>query len=217
MAYTGLEDWADDDDRESAKQFVPDTFDPCPCASGKKFKFCCKPGFGEMVAAVAAAAHGRINAALGHIAKAKSVLGETAEVLCREALVYSYFDMVKFRATVERASQVNPDHPRVNYIRGIELKNQGDFKGAIAAYQKAIEHYPKTDRCHLNETYNNLGTAYFEQGSYAEARAAWEQALTLLPSDKAVRQNLNEFIYGNPDLPDAIRRISPFIEKFKKR
>jgi tetratricopeptide (TPR) repeat protein len=209
----GLGDDLDEMDRESARQLIPETYDPCWCASGKKFKFCCKPIFRDIACAVTYAEEGRKDEALKHIAEAKRIVGETAEVLCREATVWARFDKVTSAATLERALAVNPDHPRANYIRGIDLKTKGDFSGAIEAYSRAIASYPKTDRYHLNETYNNLGNAFFESGETMKAKAAWEQALLLMPSDKTVRRNLIECVYENPKLSAAERAVSPFVEK----
>lgn len=217
IPYVGLEDWASEDERESAKSFIPDSYDPCSCGSDKKFKFCCKPILRETMGAMSAAERGLKAEALDWIAKAKAIVGETAEVLCREAIVYSFFDRKKMSKVLERCLKINPKHPRANYISGIECKEVGDFKGAIKAYECAIENYPKTDRYHLNETLNNLGTAYFELGDFKAAKASWEQGLVLLPSDQLVRKNLVEFIYSNPSVPIELRRPSAFVEKFLKR
>lgn len=187
IGYAAIKDDADEMDRESAKQMVPDSYDPCSCASGQKFKFCCKPIFREIMGAMMAAEGGRKSEALDWIAKAKGVVGETAEVLCREAIVLSFFDPEKSEKVLERCLAMNPRHPRANYIRGISLKEHGDLKGAVAAYEVAIANYPKTDRFHLNESYNNLGTAYYEMGDYPRAKTSWEQGLVTLPSDKTVR------------------------------
>ena len=34
---------------ECAKKMIPDSYDLCPCASGKKYKFCCKKIFVEIM------------------------------------------------------------------------------------------------------------------------------------------------------------------------
>jgi hypothetical protein len=39
-------------DQESTKKFIIDRYDPCPCASGKKYKFCCKKIFEEIIHAM---------------------------------------------------------------------------------------------------------------------------------------------------------------------
>jgi len=111
--------------------------------------------------------------ALGWIAKEKAIVGETAEVLCREAIVYSYYDSVKCEETLVKCLSVNPCHPRAHYIRGLTLKKQGDFEGAI-----------------------NLGTTFHSMGDYPKAKIAWERALFFLPSDKTARRNLMECIYN---------------------
>jgi hypothetical protein len=54
-------------------------------------------------------------------------------------------------------------------------------------------------------------------GDAQGAKSAWEQALIMLPSDRMVRENLIEFIYDNPEVPEAVREISPFIRKFMER
>lgn len=217
LGYAHMEESADELDRESAKHMVPDSYDPCSCASGKKFKFCCKPVFRELLGAMMEVERGRPSEAIQWIAKAKTIGGETAEILCREAIVLSVTDPVKSDAVLAKSLEINPNHPRANYIKGITLKDRGDYSGAIAAYETAITNYPKTDRYHLNEAYNNLGTAYFETGKMKEAKAAWEQALVLLPSDRTVRENLIEFIYQNPALPGVLREISPFVQAFLTR
>ena len=81
-------------------------------------------------------------------------------------------------------------------------------------YKTAIEHYPKDDTFHLNETYNNLGTAFFNLKKYQDAKESWEKALVLLPSDRLVKANLVKYIYKNREVPEPLREISPFIEKF---
>ena len=70
VADAGLREDADEYDRASVRQMIPDSYDPCPCASGKKFKFCCKPIFGEIIEAMMAAEEGQLAKALECIARA---------------------------------------------------------------------------------------------------------------------------------------------------
>lgn len=214
IPYAGLKDDVDQLERESAKHFVPGTYDPCPCASGKKYKFCCKPIFREITGAMAAIEQGLLDEALHWIAKAKALVGETAEVLCREAIVRSKAEPDAAQELLERCLAQNPNHPRAHYVLGVDLKESGKLMESIAAYQAAIANYPKTDRYHLNEAYNNLGTALYEVGDYGGAKAAWEQGLILLPSDRMTRNNLRECIYENQALPPDLREMSPFVRRF---
>jgi tetratricopeptide (TPR) repeat protein len=214
LFYSHARDDVDTDEIESSRQSIPDAYSPCPCASGKKYKYCCKPIFREIMGAMAEAENGRKHEALKYIQEAKKRVGETAEVLCREAIVYSFFDKAEFDRLLNRCLEQFPNHPRANYIMGINLREQERFSDAIVYYKKAIESYPKTDRYHLNEAYNNIGSVYYDLKNYEEAKASWEQALFLLPSDRMVKQNLLQFIYMNPAVPEKLRIMGPMVAKF---
>lgn len=101
-------------------------------------------------------------------------MGETAEVLCREAIIYSFFNKQKSEELLEKCLTLHPKHPRAHYIRAIDLKEKGDLDGAILAYKTAIMHYPETAHFHLNEAYNNLGTIYYQ---LEEMLSAWRSRL----------------------------------------
>jgi len=186
---------ASEDDIESLKHFIPDSYDPCPCSSGKKYKFCCKKIMAEITFAMVAAEDGNKSEAIHWIEKAKKLVGESAEVLCREAIVYSFFDRKKSKDLLEKCLMINPHHPRAHYIRAIDLKDQGDVQGAISAYKTSISYYPDSDHFHLNEAYHNLGTALHDIGDLTGAKSAWEKALLHIPSDKMTQENLRDFIY----------------------
>ncbi len=189
----------DDIDPEATKKFIPDSYDPCPCASGEKYKFCCKRIFHEIINAMIAAEDGDMIEAIKWIERAKERVGETAEVLCREAIVYSFFDKKKSGEILKKCLTLHQKHPRAHYIRAIDLTEQGDLDGALVAYKTAIMHYPETAYFHLNEAYNNLGTIYYELGDLANAKNAWEKALLYLPSDKVTQNNLRGLIYCKQD------------------
>jgi len=173
-----------------ARSLIPDSYDPCPCASGKKFKFCCKPVFAEIIEAMVSAEKGNTQRALKCLDEAKEKVGETPEILCRYAIVYSFFDKKKSCDYINRCLALNPRHPRANYIRGIDLKEKKKYKEALKAYEIAAANYPSGDRFHLNEVWNNIGTVYYELGDYMNARQAWEKARDYMPEDDMVLRNL---------------------------
>ena len=197
-----------------ARSLVPEPYDPCPCASGKKFKFCCKPAFKAIVFAMNAANEERdCEKALKFMDEASIAVGLTAEVLCRYGIVWSFFDKEKSKNFLKEALIANPNHPRSNYIMGIESVAEGKFQEAVVFYERAIANYPDVDRYHLNETYNNLGTAYYNLGNIVAAKSSWERGLLYLPSDKMTLQNLAEFIYDDVTLPEPLRRMSPEVKR----
>lgn len=83
----------------------------------------------------------------------------------------------------------------------------------MSSYETAIANYPVSDKFHLNETWNNLGTIRFKQSDFEKAKGAWEKALMYLPSDQVAKLNLIDFIYENPDVPSDLRQPSPFVAR----
>src|SRR3989339_2089351 len=199
----------DDVSQEEIDAFIPETYGPCPCASGKKYRFCCQKAFKDITFAMCEAQDGHLDKALYYMKQAEDKIGLTAEILCRYAITWSFFDRKKTQEFLEKALVINPNHPRTNYILGIESVEKKDYQSAITYYQKAIDHYPIEDKFHLNETYNNLGTAYYKLENYQMAKESWEKALVLLPSDKMVANNLFQCIYTNSAVPKELRTIRP--------
>ena len=66
---------------------------------------------------------------------------------------------------------------------GNVLFKKGDIDGALAEYQGAVKADPKDANA-----LTLLGNALFEKERYAEARAAWEQALAFDPRARAALQ-----------------------------
>jgi TolA-binding protein len=201
-------------DREQARQLIPDSYDPCPCASGKKFKFCCKPIFPNIVEAMCAAEEGNFNEAMRSLDKAIEKAGETAEVLCRMAIVHSLKSEEKFIEYLEKTLEKSPNHPRAHYLYGLHHKEKNNLQAAAASYEAAIKNYPPTDKFHLNETWNNLGSVFYDLHEFDKAKGAWEKALMYLPSDPMAKKNLMEFIYSNPNIPEDLREPSPFVKTY---
>jgi tetratricopeptide (TPR) repeat protein len=189
--YTGL------GTREDLINTIPDSYAPCPCNSGKKYKFCCKPIFREITECMCAAEDGNLLEALELLEKARKIVGTTGEILCREAIIYSYFNHDKYLELRNKCLNKFPTYPRVHYIHGIDLRNSNDIDGAIKAYKTAISLYPNSDQYHLNEAYYNLGNVLYDKHDLQGAKEAWEKALFFMPSDKDTLYNLNEFIYKN--------------------
>lgn len=204
------------DDAEAVRASIPDSYDPCPCASGNKYKFCCKRILREVVMGMAFLEEGKFLEALKCIKEAEDRVGRTAEVLCRLAIVYNHFDPEKYEQTLNECLSQFPHYPRAYYIRGIDFSEKGKKREALECYEIAIKNYPPTDRYHLNEVLNNVGKIYFELGEFAQAKSAWEQAFLLLPWDTVVKENLVFCIYTNETLTSAMRKPSPFVLNFIK-
>ena len=182
----------DPDEYECAQAMIPDSYALCPCGSSKKYKFCCKRIMVEVTEAMCAVEDGNPEEAIHWLEKAKTKIGETAEIVCREAIVYSLLDMEKSDALLDQCLTLQPTHPRAHYLRALRYKEEGNTKEALRFYEKAAALYPETDHFHLNEVYNNIGVLQFEMGDYKAAKSAWGKALLYLPKDAITQENFNQ-------------------------
>ncbi|PZV05176.1 MAG: glycosyl transferase [Leptolyngbya sp.] len=96
----------------------------------------------------------------------------------------------------------------INY--GSLKKSQGDFEGAIALFQRAIEADPTLAIAHYN-----LGTAHRARGYLDEAIAAYRQAIALNPSYAEAHQNLGVALFKLGQLPEALRAFQRAIALYE--
>ena len=85
------------------------------------------------------------------------------------------------------------------YNRGTLLYGQGDFKGAISQFTKAIDLEPA-----YAEAYNNLGIAHSALGELPEAIGNFKKALELNPTDAVAHINLGNAYNQGEDYACAI-------------
>lgn len=140
-------------EQEELKAFVPDSYSLCPCASGKKFKFCCQKLFKDITFAMCAAEEGQLEEALKFMNAAEEKVGRTAEVVCRTAICWSYYDMDKFRLLLKEAIEINPKHPRLNYILGIEAVTAEYYKAIANTQPIGFNQIPQTTKYYPRSCY----------------------------------------------------------------
>ena len=71
---------------------------------------------------------------------------------------------------------------------GIQVAQRGLWKEAIYRWERAAQLDPT-----YAAAFNNLAVAYEHEGQLSKARAAYEKALALEPSNALVRQNYDLF------------------------
>lgn len=76
------------------------------------------------------------------------------------------------------------------------LATWGRWEEAVQANQSILSLFPSDD-----EALNRLGKALSELGRYAEARAAFSQALEISPTNTIARKNLDRLAYLGESLP----------------
>jgi tetratricopeptide (TPR) repeat protein len=90
---------------------------------------------------------------------------------------------------------------------GLALQAQGNVKGAIACYHKALDLDPK-----LVEAHNNLGNALKAQGDVKGAIACYTKALDLDPKFAGAHTNLGTALKGQGDRKGAIEHYQKALE-----
>lgn len=127
--------------------------------------------------------------------------------------------------------------------RGVELAEQGKFKDAITAFNRAIKIHPTYENAHNNlglafgsqdnfleavaafnraleinpknfETYNNLGIALGSQGKFEAAVAAFNRAIKINPEDPTSHQNLAVAFWSQGKSVEAVAFMQKARELF---
>ena len=99
-----------------------------------------------------------------------------------------------------RTIEGNPTAWSAMYNLGLALKTEGDARGALRWYAKALELTPGNP-----EVLNNAGVALMSLGDTAEAVRRYREALRLAPAYALARNNLAGALAALGDRPSAIR------------
>jgi Ca-activated chloride channel family protein len=87
----------------------------------------------------------------------------------------------------QKAQAEQPDLAELHYNIGNTLHRKEDYQGAAA---ETLQGLSKADSDLRTRAYYNLGNSFYRQGQFAEAIAAYEEALKLNPDDQDAKHNL---------------------------
>jgi tetratricopeptide (TPR) repeat protein len=179
------------DDLAMVRLSVPETYGPCPCMSGKKFKFCCKEIYPALSQAWLAADDGFFEEAFEYLKVAEKIGGLTPEVLCHYAIVHMRReDKIETEKYLDLAEKANPLFPRVYYFRGVLAALAQDHQKALGFFEKSLELCSETDRYHQNELMNDIGGCHYQMGNISLAISSWQKALSIAPRDRVATELL---------------------------
>jgi tetratricopeptide (TPR) repeat protein len=109
--------------------------------------------------------------------------------------------------SLQRAAQLGPNEPFVFDALGRAYDGLGDTENAVVSYKHSIAMDPA-----MFESFNNLGTIYFETSNYPEAERHFLAALKLKPEAAPVRYNLGLCYERWGKYPEAARQFELVIE-----
>src|SRR5262245_33390884 len=132
-----------------------DAYSPCPCGSGKKFKWCCQPIHVQIDRAFQQEADGQHEAALRLMDEVAAQNPANPEVYGRKAqLLYQNNRGEDAEATLQKAFDINPNYPFGHLLRGLFRQEEGEVPGALLLFRKASELYDPEAHDYLGRIYS---------------------------------------------------------------
>jgi tetratricopeptide (TPR) repeat protein len=191
---------------------VLDLYAPCPCGSGKKFKWCCQPIHVDIDKAFRQDAEGQHETALRTMEKVTADHPDNPEAWGRKAeLLYNLDKPEEAEAALEKALAINPNYPFGHYLKGSFRLHEGEIAGALLLYRKAADLYDPEARSILSQLHTLIFDCEMKLNHPLAARAAATLALRFNPATEGLRDGIDA-VFGpaNPNLPKSAKQEYKF-------
>jgi tetratricopeptide (TPR) repeat protein len=183
-----------------------DLYSPCPCGSGKKFKWCCQPISVEIGKAFRLDADGQHEAALRIMDELTQMHAANPEAWGRKAqLLFQNGRLEEAENALQKALEINPQYPFGYLLRGMFRQQEGELAGALLLFRKAAELYDPAAKDVLAEVYSLIADTELRLNRPVAARAALQISLHLRPNEE-LSEGLEEIFGSKSRLPAAARR-----------
>jgi tetratricopeptide (TPR) repeat protein len=183
-----------------------DLYSPCPCGSGKKFKWCCQPISVEIGKAFRLDSDGQHEAALRIMDELTTVHAANPEAWGRKAqMLFQNGRLDEAENALQKALEINPQYPFGYLLRGMFRQQEGELAGALLLFRKAAELYEPEAKDILAEVYSLIADTELRLNRPVAARAALEISLRLRPNEE-MSQGMEEIFGSKSRLPTAARR-----------
>jgi predicted Zn-dependent protease len=185
-----------------------DPYAPCPCGSGKKFKWCCQPIHVDIDKAFQQEAAGQVEAALRSMEQVTHDHPANPEAWGRKAeLLYNAGRTEEAEAALQKAFDINPTYPFGFLLRGSFRRAEGEIPGALLLFRKAADHYDPEAKALLGQIYTLIFDCEMKLNHPVAARAAAQLALRFNPTAEGLREGVDS-VFGpkNPNLIAAAKQ-----------
>jgi predicted Zn-dependent protease len=180
---------------------------PCPCGSGKKFKWCCEPVYPGILRAFDQEENGQHDAALRIMDEVIAEHSGNPEAWGKKAeLLYTHGQVEEADALLEKAFALNPKYPFGLWLRAMVRYQEGEVAGALLLARKAAEAYDPQAHTYLARVYSLIFELEMQLNRPVAARAAMRQILHYEPSDEELKKRFEEIFGEDSTLPAAARR-----------
>jgi tetratricopeptide (TPR) repeat protein len=191
---------------------MPDSYSPCPCGSGKKFKWCCQPIYVGINHAWEQEANGQHEVAqrlLEEVTQAHPGNPEGWGQLAK--LLFTHGKAEQAEEALQKAFDINPNYPYGLLLRAVFRFQEGEYAGALLLARRAAEAYDPEAHSYLGEAYMVIFECEMKMNRPVAARAALRLLLHYLPAEEESR-NLFEALFGpSSRLPETARKEYQFL------
>jgi tetratricopeptide (TPR) repeat protein len=184
-----------------------DIYAPCPCGSGKKFKWCCMPIHGLVNKAFEQDANGQHEAAMRTMEEAIAAHPQHAELWARKAqLLFSNDRVDEAEQALDKAMELNPSFPLGHYLRGRFRHFEGELAGALLLFRKAAQLYDPATHNMLAEVHEAIAECELRLNRPVAARAALAISMKHQPAELGIREEFDRLFGSASRLPATARR-----------
>jgi tetratricopeptide (TPR) repeat protein len=184
-----------------------DAYAPCPCGSGKKFKWCCQPIHIQIDRAMRQEADGQHEAALHTMDEVIASNPANPEALGRKAqILYAQDKIDEAESTLQKALDINPGYPFGHLLRGLFRRHEGEIAGALLLFRQAADLYAPEAGAVVAQVYSLIADCEMKLNRPVAARAALEIAGRFQPTDEDQARSFEALFGDESRLPLSARR-----------
>ena len=183
-----------------------DPYSPCPCGSGRPFKWCCQPIHRQLSRVFELDEEGQHDAALTMMEDVLRQHPGNPEVHGRKALLLFQNERAEdAEKALEEAFRINPSYAFGYFLKARFRLYEGEIAGALILLRKAAELYSPEAHDILAMVQVEIFECEMKLNHPLAAHAAVEQALKHSPADKNLRDGVGK-VFGpaNPNLPRVV-------------
>jgi tetratricopeptide (TPR) repeat protein len=190
---------------------MPDLYEPCPCGSGKKFKWCCQPIYVGINHAWEQEAGGQHEAAQRILDQVVAENGGNPEAWGQKArLLFAHGKTEEAEAALQKAFDINPNYPFGLLLRASFRFQEGEIPGALLLARRAVAAYAPEARPYLAEAYFIISECEMRLNRPVAARAALRLVTYLTPGDPDLQKSFDGLFGPEGRLPECARREYAF-------
>jgi tetratricopeptide (TPR) repeat protein len=186
-------------------------YDPCPCGSGKKFKWCCQAIYADIRKAQEQFEQGQQEAALRLIDQVVQAHKDNPEAWGNKAMLLARAGKIEeAEEALEAAFAINPQYPTGLLLRAQFRLNEGEIPGALLLARRAAEAFDPAAQDYLAQVYHIIFESELSQQRIPAAHAALALTVRFAPAADQLRQVLEGYFGPEGPLPASARKVYAF-------